>query len=216
MALASTLAGRATSKPQISMSRLSTATCNPDVSCIHQAFALPTANPPQLGPRLFPTELHWHPPRRSSAEGRDPRTQHEPVIERLIDTAPPCAIPVVAKSNPRRPSRRRKATKGGDTSRKGVNVTGSSPICRAYADEASESTLPANEPGAVIGGDGNAIRPEDGPGACFNSPPTILLCICCIPSLVALAGRPCPLVARHRVPQLGSLRPFPHPTSIPR
>ncbi|KAF7543609.1 hypothetical protein G7Z17_g10608 [Cylindrodendrum hubeiense] len=133
----------------ISMSELSTAICIPGVSCTHQAFALPTANLPAAGPRLFPTEALWRPPRVSSAAGRDPRMQHELVIERLIE-----------------------------------------------------------EPAAVIGGDGTAIRPEDGQGACFNSPPTTSVSLAA--SLVILNPRWTSLSAGRATP-----RPHPHSTSVP-
>ncbi|KAH7145734.1 hypothetical protein B0J13DRAFT_666354 [Dactylonectria estremocensis] len=114
----------------------------------------------------------------STAEGRDPRVHREPVIEPFLRSpVPPCPrglFPSVATAQKRTPDGRfvgEKQQKRGETSRSGVDVAGSSPICRAYADEASERTLPklpARESGAMIGGDGTAIRPEDGQGACFD------------------------------------------------
>lgn len=53
------------------------------------------------------------------------------------------------------------AVSRGDGAQNGVNVAGSSPICRAYADEASEGkTVVIGE----WGGNGMVIRPEDGQG----------------------------------------------------
>ncbi|KAH7165483.1 hypothetical protein EDB81DRAFT_754244 [Dactylonectria macrodidyma] len=111
-------------------------------------------------PALAPTKTQQgctgtsHSPLRevSTAEGRDPRVHREPIIERFSRSpVPPWAIPVrrnSAKTNPRQSFRRRKAMKKGGgrgTSHSGVNVAGSSPICRAYADEASKKCAPGQE-----------------------------------------------------------------------